>query len=86
MTTDEQGRFEIRGVGRERHLNLTFKSETLAYQVIGVVTRDMAPVRREFRPAYKGPLYGARFTVAAPLAADYGGRSGCDNAKAPRGA
>ena len=45
VTTDEQGRFEIRGVGRERHLNLTFKSETLAYQVIGVVTRDMKPIQ-----------------------------------------
>jgi beta-lactamase regulating signal transducer with metallopeptidase domain/5-hydroxyisourate hydrolase-like protein (transthyretin family) len=71
VTTDQQGRFEIRGVGRDRHFDLRFMSESVSYRIIGVVTRKMAPIERVIlssgydrpKPA-KEPIFGAEFTVA----------------------
>jgi beta-lactamase regulating signal transducer with metallopeptidase domain len=72
VTTDAEGRFEIRGVGRERHFDLRFKSESASYRIIGVVTRLMQPIERvilssgyERSEPAKEPLFGAEFTVTA---------------------
>ncbi len=71
VTTDQQGRFEIRGVGRERNLELTFQSETVARREITVVTRKMEMIEQVILPPEYGrsepskqPVYGAEFTVA----------------------
>jgi beta-lactamase regulating signal transducer with metallopeptidase domain len=70
VSTDQQGRFEIHGVGRERHFGLKFQSETVAHREFDVVTRKMEAIERVIlAPGYdrpepsKQPVYGADFTV-----------------------
>jgi beta-lactamase regulating signal transducer with metallopeptidase domain len=72
VTTDAEGRFEIRGVGRDRHLDLRFKGESVSHRIIEVVTRNMEPIERVIigsgydRPdPAKQPVFGAEFTVTA---------------------
>ena len=72
VSTDQQGRFEIHGVGRERHLDLRFQSETVSHREIDVVTRKMEAIERVILPPgyerpepSKQPVYGAEFTVTS---------------------
>ena len=56
VTTDEQGRFEIHGVGSERYLALVFEGETVAHRGVGVTTRQMKPIDRVIsKPPSGGP-------------------------------
>lgn len=68
VTTDANGTFEIRGLGRERIVDLTFEGETVAHRTASAVTRDMQPIRRIIsRPPFEGaePVFGAEFTYTA---------------------
>jgi RNA polymerase sigma factor (sigma-70 family) len=71
VVTDADGRFEIKGVGRERVAHLTLEGPTIARQNLSVYTRPGKPVRAggfarnpdSFRVTY----YGANFDhTAAP--------------------
>lgn len=71
VKTDSQGRFEIRGIGCERHLDLAFKGQAAAYREFGVVTRRMEEIQSSImgpwngHPASKEPIYGAEFVIIA---------------------
>jgi 5-hydroxyisourate hydrolase-like protein (transthyretin family) len=68
VVTDEQGRFEIHGVGRERYFSLVFKGETVAHERVEVATRQMEPIDRVIStPPFQDtePVYGATFTFTA---------------------
>ena len=68
VVSDSDGRFEIRGIGRERHLVLVVESENVAHQRVQVATREMEPVEAVLStPPFEAvePVFGARFTLAA---------------------
>ena len=46
VTTDADGRFEIRGLGRERVVSLTFAGEQVAYREAQAATRDMETLQQ----------------------------------------
>jgi RNA polymerase sigma factor (sigma-70 family) len=71
VTTDAEGRFEIRGVGRERVVALTLRGPTVAFSHISVRTRPGKTITAAmFAPNPQGgrlTYYGATFDhVAAP--------------------
>jgi RNA polymerase sigma factor (sigma-70 family) len=71
VITDAEGRFQLRGVGRERTAELTLRGPTIAVSRIGVRTRPGKPiVATLFARNPEGPRltsYGATFEhVAAP--------------------
>ena len=45
-TTDDQGQFEIRGIGRERLVELIFEGEAVAHRQAVAVTRAMEPIQQ----------------------------------------
>src|SRR5262249_51712213 len=67
--TDAEGRFSIRGIGRERVIELKVSGPTIQTKEISVLTRDVKPfqVTRGRRSTDWGisVYYGARFTHAA---------------------
>src|SRR5205823_2929534 len=69
ITTDADGRFSIRGVGRERVIELKISGPTVQTKQISVLTRDLAPF--QVTHARRSPdwgitlYYGANFTHAA---------------------
>jgi len=68
VTTDRDGMFEIRGLGRERVADFTIEGETVAHRTASAVTRDMPPIRRTISgPPSEGtqPVFGAEFTFTA---------------------
>lgn len=68
VVSDEDGRFEIRGVGRERHFYVMLESENAAHKRVKVATRLMEPVQAVVStPPFAAvePVFGARFTFAA---------------------
>jgi beta-lactamase regulating signal transducer with metallopeptidase domain/protocatechuate 3,4-dioxygenase beta subunit len=71
-TTDAEGRFEIRGLGRDRIANLRIVGPQISVAVVQVVTRPMQTVRVRLRnrgggPAGKLPrvFYGSQFEFVA---------------------
>lgn len=73
-TTDADGRFEIRGLGRDRLVNLRIVGPQIAVSLLQVVTRPMPKTEIHLRsrgggPTGNGPdiFYGSQFEfVAAP--------------------
>ena len=68
VTTDADGRFEIRGLGRERIVSLTFAGEQVAYRTAQAVTRDMETLQQVISmppQEEKQPVFGATFTFSA---------------------
>ena len=69
VSTDLEGRFSIRGVGRERVVELTYHGPTVQSRKIRVLTREATPflVNNARGSADWGmtQFYGARFTHAA---------------------
>jgi RNA polymerase sigma factor (sigma-70 family) len=70
VTTGPDGRFRIRGLGRERVVSLRVEGPTIVTSEISVMTRAEAPIRlpREKNRADRRPLthYGARFDLVVP--------------------
>jgi beta-lactamase regulating signal transducer with metallopeptidase domain/protocatechuate 3,4-dioxygenase beta subunit len=68
-TTDNDGRFRIVGLGRERVVKLNFKGDTVAFTSIDVVTRTTERFRAPGFPDTHGPgaqtVYGADFTYTS---------------------
>ena len=68
-TTDAQGRFTIRGVGRERLIRLRVEGPEIATKNIGVLTRRGDPIRVNRGRGNETRLfeifYGAQFSYAA---------------------
>src|SRR5690606_1679584 len=46
VRTDAQGRFQLKGVGRERLVELTLEGPALVHTSISVATRRMSPITR----------------------------------------
>ena len=69
ITTDDQGRFLIRGVGRDRAIRLTVSGPTIQTKVIHALTRDVAPLDLTASPGntYWGAFYGAPLRRTRPL-------------------
>lgn len=44
LTTDQEGRFTITGIGRERQVRVALTSPEITYQQVSIVTRDMESV------------------------------------------
>jgi len=68
VTTDDEGRFEIRGVGRERRIAVVFEGERVAHQSADIATRQMDRIERVVNtPPFDGtePVFGAEFTFTA---------------------
>ena len=68
VTTDADCRFEIRGLGRERVVSLTFAGEKVAYRKAQAVTRDMETLQQVISMPpneEKQPVFGATFTFIA---------------------
>ncbi len=69
VTTDGQGRFTIRGLGRERLIRLKVEGPTIQTQTLSVLTRNGDPIavnRAEGRSNRAHDVYyGARFDFAA---------------------
>ena len=69
VTTDADGRFEIRGLGRERIVSLTFAGEQVAYREAQAATRDMETLQQVIgmppNAEEKQPVFGATFTFIA---------------------
>ncbi len=70
VTTDADGRFEIRGLGRERVVTLSFVGEQVAYREAQVATRDMETLQQNSgfsndRFDGKDSVFGATFTFSA---------------------
>ncbi len=69
LTSDAEGRFSIRGIGRERLLGLEISGPTIQTKAINVLTRTADPFR--VNAGRRSPdwgielYYGARFTHAA---------------------
>ncbi|HXY36189.1 MAG TPA: M56 family metallopeptidase, partial [Planctomycetaceae bacterium] len=55
-TSNAEGRFELRGVGRNRPISLKFSAPRIAMSVAGVVTRPMPPLGTQF-----GAIVGSQF-------------------------
>jgi beta-lactamase regulating signal transducer with metallopeptidase domain len=68
ITTDSDGRFAIRGVGRERLIRLNVSGPTIQTKAIGVLTRDTAPFQVNHGRGSSdwgiALYYGNRFTHA----------------------
>ncbi len=69
-TTDREGRYQVRGLGRERMVTMIFESETVAHQTVSVLTRDIPAFKRTIVPGtryenFKEPVFGAEFTFTA---------------------
>jgi beta-lactamase regulating signal transducer with metallopeptidase domain/protocatechuate 3,4-dioxygenase beta subunit len=67
-TTDAQGTFEIRGLGRERIVSLVFEGETVAHRGAKAVTRPMETIQKTVgMPTFTGaePVFGSEFTFTA---------------------
>jgi protocatechuate 3,4-dioxygenase beta subunit len=67
--TDREGRFEIRGIAAECHATLALRGESVAFQRLEVVTRQMPTLKGQQDGATNpvDPVYGADFTcVASP--------------------
>jgi protocatechuate 3,4-dioxygenase beta subunit len=68
LTTDAEGTFELRGLGRDRCLPLTFEGEFVAYRNAMVVTRSMPALQRKIsNPPFESfeSVFGADFTFTA---------------------
>ena len=67
LTTDNDGAFELRGIGRDRVVELTFHSDRVAYEFIAVVTqaRPASQIQTWYGSEEKQPLCGATFTFTA---------------------
>ena len=68
METDRDGRFEIRGLGRERKINLAFIGNSVAHREIVACTRKMEPVSRLILPdtsKQTEPVFGSEFVYSA---------------------
>jgi beta-lactamase regulating signal transducer with metallopeptidase domain len=67
VTTDADGRFEIRGLGRERVVSLKFAGEQVAYREAQAATREMETLQQVsgFQFEGKDPVFGATFTFSA---------------------
>jgi RNA polymerase sigma factor (sigma-70 family) len=69
VTTGADGRFELRGIGRERLAHLRIEGPTIATQVVNVITRPGEKIRLPLsRRSPKGETityYGAAFEVLA---------------------
>jgi beta-lactamase regulating signal transducer with metallopeptidase domain len=69
VTTDSEGRFSIRGVGRERLIRFKLSGPTIQSKEIGVLTREIKPFRAtNGRGSHDWGIalyYGTRFTHAA---------------------
>ncbi|HEV3446224.1 MAG TPA: sigma-70 family RNA polymerase sigma factor [Gemmataceae bacterium] len=69
IVTDGDGRFRIRGVGRDRKVSLFLQGETIGHASVQAATKIMAPQTRVIdQPIGTSPkfiTYGARFEYAA---------------------
>ena len=67
VTTDADGRFEIRGLGRERVVSLTFAGEQVAYREAQAATREMETLQQVIGFQFEGKdsVFGATFTFSA---------------------
>ena len=67
VTTDADGRFEVRGLGRERVVSLTFAGEQVAYREAQAATREMETLQQVlgYQFAGKDSVFGATFTFSA---------------------
>jgi beta-lactamase regulating signal transducer with metallopeptidase domain len=67
--TDQDGRFRLEGLGRERSIVLSLSGESIAYMRIEVATRMMKPIPAHGFRNQCGPgaetIYGADFTYTA---------------------
>jgi RNA polymerase sigma factor (sigma-70 family) len=69
VTTGADGRFELRGIGRERMVHLRIEGPTIATQIVNVMTRPNEPIRYPLSRSHpKGePItyHGATFEILA---------------------
>ena len=68
METDWDGRFEIRGLGRERKINLALIGNSVAHREMVACTRKMEPVSRLILPdtsKQTEPVFGSEFVYSA---------------------
>ncbi|WP_422928773.1 M56 family metallopeptidase [Singulisphaera sp. PoT] len=67
--TDADGRFRLDGIPAERIVSLTLQGDTIAYDIINVVTRAMEPILARGDDNWYGPgqktIYGDEFTYTA---------------------
>ena len=68
VMTDDDGRFRVNGLGRERRVHLSFSGPTIAYQEIEAVTRrsNMFPLKFSRSEQESEPVYGAEFELVVP--------------------
>src|SRR5205085_6671635 len=68
VTTDTQGTFEIRALGKERFVEISLGDENVAHRDAYVVTRQMDTLQKTVGlPRFSGttPVFGADFTFTA---------------------
>ncbi|MCA9078334.1 MAG: carboxypeptidase regulatory-like domain-containing protein [Planctomycetaceae bacterium] len=66
VKTDGDGRFEVRGIGRERMFSIVLKHQSVAYTSADVVTREFEPFERVLNtPPFEGKstVYGKEATI-----------------------
>lgn len=68
VPTAADGRFEMRGIGRERLADLRLEGPTIATQIITVMTRSSQTIRRSWsKGSYWDAYHGARQDGSEPL-------------------
>jgi RNA polymerase sigma factor (sigma-70 family) len=60
LTTDKDGKFELRGVGKDRSVRITTRGETTEHLQVRVVTRNLDAKQEQHGPF---GLHGATFTL-----------------------
>ena len=65
LTTDAEGRFELRNIGRERLVGLEAVGERAAFESFRVVTRELEPLTMSIFADETMPVYGSDFVLSA---------------------
>ena len=65
VVTGDDGKFELRGFGRERKLIVEVRSDKVAYLTADVVTRDTPALANASTRGRGGPVHGARCVIMA---------------------
>jgi|GEM_PF-2546635 len=69
LVTDDEGRLEIRGIGKERLVHLSVAGGEHAYRIVTIANRDMEtvqPISGPIRHSIDEPIYGSPFKAPLP--------------------
>ncbi len=66
VTTDQQGRFRLTGIGRDRVVALGLSGPNIVTSWVSVITRDIKPIKASvFIGGRTNTTYGSKFTYSA---------------------